>query len=110
VDLFDLPQRLAYLRRYLEVARQHPHKSLKQIAHDHLKITATAVQRIAALARRMAEQDIEDPYQPLAKPPDDYPRLRRHKNARYRFEPLQDFDDLRQRPDPGNTTLTRAVL
>ena len=41
-----------------------------------------------ALARRMEELRIEDPYQLLTGPPEDYNRLRRYRHPRYRFEPL----------------------
>jgi hypothetical protein len=36
----------------------------------------------------MAALGVADPYLPLAAPPDDYERLRRHQHPRFRFEPL----------------------
>jgi hypothetical protein len=85
VDLFDPPQREAYRLRVLESTA----RGLKQreIAGE-LGITQPAVQDAMALARCMEELGIDDPYVPLAEPPDDYNRLRMHLHPRYRFEPL----------------------
>jgi len=47
-----------------------------------------AVQRAAAVGRRMAQLGTGDAYLPLTAPPDDDDRLRRHRHPRYRFEPL----------------------
>jgi site-specific DNA recombinase len=85
VDLFDPPQREGYRLRVLESTAC----GLKQrdIA-GALGITQPAVQDAMALARCMEELGIDDPYMPLAEPPDDYNRLRMHLHPRYRFEPL----------------------
>ena len=47
-----------------------------------LGISQPAVQAAVALARRMEREGIDDPYVPLAAPPDDYNRLRRHRHPR----------------------------
>jgi DNA invertase Pin-like site-specific DNA recombinase len=85
VDLFDPPQREAFRLRVMDLTR----RGLKQreIARE-LGITLPAVQDAVALARRMDELGIEDPYRPLTELPEDYNRLRRHRHPRYRFEPL----------------------
>jgi DNA invertase Pin-like site-specific DNA recombinase len=87
VDLFDAPQREAYRFPVLELIAN----GLKQreIARE-LDITQTAVQRAAALARKMQALGITDPYLPLTSPPKDYERLGRYKHRRYQFEPLPD--------------------
>jgi DNA invertase Pin-like site-specific DNA recombinase len=85
VDLFDPPQREAYRVRVME--RTARGLTQREIAQE-LKITLPAVQRAGALAGRMEDLGITDPYQPLTGPPEDYERLRRHQHGRYRFEPL----------------------
>ena len=50
------------------------------------------VQRALALDRLMKEQGLDSPYVPLLEPPEDYPKLRRHKNAKYRFRPREDYE------------------
>ena len=61
----------------------------REIAHK-LGITKTAVQRAAALQRKMDELGLTDPYIPVTEPPEDLTKMRRHKHKRYRFEPLPD--------------------
>jgi len=39
----------------------------------------------------MKELGLESPYVLLLEPPDDYGRLRRHKNSKYRFEPEEGY-------------------
>lgn len=85
VDLFDPPEREAYRARVLEAtARGMTQRGIAAA----LGISQPAVQGAVALARRMAQEGIDDPYVALAAPPDDYNRLRRHRHPRYRFEPL----------------------
>jgi hypothetical protein len=54
----------------------------------------TAVQRALALDRMMRGRGLESPYVFVDEPPDDYSKLRRHLNRKYRFEPLDGY----QRP------------
>jgi hypothetical protein len=53
--------------------------------------TSTAVQNALALQRVMTSQSLNDPYVMLREPPDDYPKLRRHKHPRYSFRPLEGY-------------------
>ena len=53
--------------------------------------TATAVQNALALDRLMKESRLLTPYVHVTEPPEDYKKLRRHKNARYRFTPLDGY-------------------
>jgi DNA invertase Pin-like site-specific DNA recombinase len=85
VDLFDAPQRAAYLRQVLAMKAEG--RTEVQIARA-VGITKTAVQHAAALAREMTRQGLSDPYVPVTEPPDDGGRLKRHEHPRYRFEPL----------------------
>jgi hypothetical protein len=97
VDLFDPPQREAFRERVMALKALTPMEKKakklteKQIAKQ-LGITTTAVQDAVALARMMKQLETIDPYLPVATPPDDYGKLRRHKHARYKFEPLTDAD------------------
>jgi hypothetical protein len=88
VDLFDPPQRERFredvVRMRLEGRKEH------EIA-DVLKITKTAVQRAAALQRKLDSLGIVDSWIPVREPPDDYGKLRRHLHRRYGFEPLDGF-------------------
>jgi hypothetical protein len=53
-----------------------------------------AVQRALALNRKMHELGLDSPYVLMSEPPRDYPKLRRHKNPKYEFIPLEGY----QRP------------
>jgi hypothetical protein len=85
VDLFDPPQRVAYRERV--VALRAAGLTERQVA-ERLGITQPAVQRAAALDRRMRQRVLTDPYEPIQEPPGDSNKLRRHRHPRYRFVPL----------------------
>jgi hypothetical protein len=53
--------------------------------------TQAAVQKALCLDRRMKKAGLSSPYVLLEEPPGDYPKLRRHKNPKYRFEPLEGY-------------------
>jgi hypothetical protein len=53
-----------------------------------------AVQRALALHRKMQELGLASPYVPILTPPEDYAKLRRHRNPKYSYQPLDDY----QRP------------
>jgi hypothetical protein len=52
------------------------------------RVTLPAVQKAISLQRRTEEFGLSTPYVVLDGPPDDYPKVRRHRNPRYQFEPL----------------------
>jgi hypothetical protein len=85
VDLFEPPEREAFRERAMELAA----RKLKQrdIASE-LGISQAAVQHALALEKRMTGLGVRDAYAPLATPPEDYKKLRRHRHRRYQFEPL----------------------
>jgi site-specific DNA recombinase len=85
VDLFDPPQRVAFLARVFELTQQG--MTERQIATE-LGLTMTAVQAIAVFRRTMLARDLTDPYEAVDAPPDDLKRCRRHLHPRYRFEPF----------------------
>jgi site-specific DNA recombinase len=56
------------------------------------KATQPAVQNAIALHRKMQERGLTSPYEILLAPPDDYPKLRRHKNPRYQFSMKEGYE------------------
>jgi hypothetical protein len=50
------------------------------------------VQRALALDRKMKELGLESPYVLVQEPPDNYTKLRHHKNPRYHFKPLDGYE------------------
>jgi hypothetical protein len=98
VDLFDPPQRIEHMGKYLEVSARYPHKTLRDIAAEDLRITATAVQNIAAMVNTMRALGTTDPYEYLTKPPSDQKKLCRHLHGRYRFDPRPGFPKLTGEP------------
>jgi site-specific DNA recombinase len=85
VDLFNPPQREDCRKRILELRAGG--MTEKQAARE-CRITITAAQRAAGLQRRMDALGLSDPFVAVTQPPDDYGKFRRHRNKRYRFEPL----------------------
>jgi hypothetical protein len=53
--------------------------------------SATAVQNALALDREMKEQGLTSPYVMLLEPPESYSKLRRHKNRKYHFVPVEGY-------------------
>ena len=94
VDLFKPPQREQH-RRQIAAKRAEINPAtgkkftVRQSAVE-VEIPLAAAQRAAALQGNLDKLGISDPYLQLLAMPDDYGRLRRQKNARFRFEPLPD--------------------
>ena len=94
VDLFKPPQReqhrqkVAAKRAEIDPATGK-HFTVRKCAVE-VGITLAAAQRAAALQGTLNKLGISDSYLPVLAMPDDYGRLWRHKNVRYRFEPLPD--------------------
>jgi site-specific DNA recombinase len=91
VDLFDMPQRAAYRER---VATLRSQGRTEREAAAELGLTVAAAQQASALGRLMESLGISHPYVPVAEPPEDQARMRRHKHPRYRFEPLTGYPTL----------------
>jgi hypothetical protein len=93
VDLFEPCQREASREQIVALrAAINPETGKKHTEAEAARkvgITKTAAQRAAALQRQMDQLGLSDPYIPVMEPPDDYPKLRRHKHARYSFRPLE---------------------
>jgi hypothetical protein len=56
------------------------------------KVTQPAVTNALALERVRLKRNLESSYEFVAAPPDDYRKLRRHRNPKYRFEPEEGYD------------------
>jgi hypothetical protein len=91
IDLFEHPQREEYRRRIMS---ERAAGKTEREAAKLCGITVTAAQKAAALQRKMDELGITDPYVPVLCPPDDVAKLRRHRHADYRFEPLPGAGEL----------------
>ena len=87
VDLFTPPERVEYRQQALELRKG----GTERAAAECLGITVTAAQRAAGLDRLMQQLNLADPYVPLREPPMDYPKMRRHRHPRYRFDPLPGY-------------------
>ncbi|MBL9083334.1 MAG: hypothetical protein JNK76_16080 [Planctomycetales bacterium] len=99
LDLFEAPERARIMPEAVRLQQEIGHKP-KAIAgllaqQTPWRPSDTAVQRALKLHKRMIEQNLTSPFVVVTAPPDDYPRMRRHKNARYRFEPVAGY-----RPPP----------
>jgi site-specific DNA recombinase len=86
VDLFEAPQRVRFRQQVTTLRAEG--LTERQIAAQ-LGITQPAVQRAAALSRRMDQLGITDPYV-LLTASTNASGLRRHLHRRYRFEPKGD--------------------
>lgn len=53
--------------------------------------TQAGVSQALALDRRMRALGLDTPYMLMDGPPSDYPKLRRHQNLKYEFEPLPGY-------------------
>ena len=94
LDLFDPPQRERI--REAAVGFAAGGLGLRAIAQAIAeKPTSTAVHDALALQRKMISLGLDSPYVTVFEPPADYPKLRRHKHARYQFKPRDGY----QRPN-----------
>jgi len=94
IDLFVPPERARIRERAAEFAAQDfgPKAIAALIAREGVeRPTSTAVQRALKLQRLMLSQGLTSPYVLITEPPEGYTRMRRHKHARYRFEPVEGY-------------------
>lgn len=91
VDAFELPQREQFRT---QIVAMRAAGITERIVARKLGLTITATQAAAALQRLMDAIGISTPYVMIASPPEDYPKLSRHKHPRYEFKPLDDAGQL----------------
>ncbi len=91
LDLFKPLQRLSILSDVVKLAvpRASPRRIAQQLTRH---VTATAVGRSLALAKEMEGRGLTDPLILIESPPDDYRKLRRYKNPKYQFQPLEGYE------------------
>lgn len=92
LDLFEKPPQRERIR--VEAARlESEHVPQRQIAArlTDEKPKQAAVQNALDLDRKMKERRLESPYILVTEPPEDYPKLRRHKNPKYSFQPREGY-------------------
>lgn len=90
-DLFELTQRERIRSDAVQwkVTGLGPKAIAAKIAETTVeRPTATAVQNALALDARMKTLGLFSPLINVLEPPDDYTKLRRHKNGKYKFTPL----------------------
>lgn len=80
LDLFDPPKRRAIVRQVQQLQAAGLHRP--QIARE-LGVTLPVVQQAINLRKQLDQLGIDDPYQPLTEPPEDYSKLRRHRHKRF---------------------------
>ncbi|QDT91588.1 serine integrase family protein [Gimesia algae] len=85
LDLFEPPQRELIRPEAIRLATVGMEQ--REIARQlECKPTQTAVYYALKLHRQMQEEGLSSPYVFLKEPPDDYKKLRRHKNKKYSFQ------------------------
>jgi hypothetical protein len=87
LDLFVAPQRIRLREQVMALRREMTERE----AAERLGITVTAAQYAAGVDRLMRRLGLGDPYVRMLEPPTDYPKMRRHLNPRFRFDPLPGF-------------------
>jgi site-specific DNA recombinase len=88
LNLFASPQREAFREQVMELRSQG--QKVAQIA-ARLGITKTAVDRAAAVQRKLEQAGRATPWLPVAKANDCSKKMRRQQNKRFHFEPLPGF-------------------
>lgn len=90
LNLFEPPERAQIRSEAVECAARG--LTQRQIAAQlQSRPTATAVWRALKLQEMMDALKISSPYILVSQPPTDYPKLRRHKNPKFRFEPQEGY-------------------
>ena len=95
LDLFEKPPQRERIREEVVrlAAERIPQRQIAaRLTEEKPKLAA--VQKVLALDQKMKELGLETPYVLVTEPPEDYPKLRRHKNPKYRFQPREGY----QRP------------
>lgn len=94
LDLFERPPQRERIRDEVVelVAQGVTHRRIAAMLTERPKLPV--VQQAINLDRKMQQLGLSSPYLFVSEPPDDYQRLRRHKNPRYSFQPCEGY----QRP------------
>ena len=92
LDLFEKPPQRERIRveAVRLAAKDVPQRQIATRLTDEKPKQAT-VQHALDLDLRMRELGLETPYVLVTEPPEDYPKLRRHKNPKYGFQPREGY-------------------
>lgn len=93
LDLFEQPPQRERIRE--EVVRLASTGMTQRNIGRHLTEENPAqliVQQALGLNGLMHKLGLDNPYVLLDEPPDDYPKLRRHRNPNYQFKPLEGYE------------------
>jgi hypothetical protein len=92
LDLFERPPQRERIRvEAVRLEADHvPQRKIAALLTDE-KPKQAAVQKALNLDRKMQELEVASPYVLVTEPPEDYPKLRRHKNPKYSFQPRDGY-------------------
>lgn len=91
IDLFERPPQRERIRCEAVELRATGLTQRQIAARLSEKPKLPIVQKALALDNSMRSSSLSSPYRHVLEPPDDYAKLRRHKNAKYRFEPMDGY-------------------
>jgi site-specific DNA recombinase len=90
IDLFEPPQREQI--REEAVRMEADGVQQREIAASFpQKVTQPAVTNALKLNRLMRSRGLDTPYEFMEAPPEDYKKLRRHRNKHYQFKPMSGY-------------------
>lgn len=92
LDLFERPPQRERIREdAVRLAAEHltQRKIAARLMEEKPKLPV--VQAALALDHKMKELDLKTPYVLITEPPEDYHKLRRHKNSKYSFRPHEGY-------------------
>ena len=89
LDLFVPPQRERIREEVVRLSGGKQREIAKQLSEPTFQVV---VQKALALNNMMKDRGLASPYEVLSEPPTDYPKLRRYRNARYEFKPLEGYE------------------
>lgn len=92
IDLFDRPPQRERIREEAVRLSARGMKSCEIARNIDEGPKPAAVDNALALQRTMDVLGLTDPYVLVIDPPQDYPKLRRHKNAKYRFQSRSGYE------------------
>jgi site-specific DNA recombinase len=91
IDLFDLPTQREAIREEAVQLAAHGLTHRQIAAQLPGSPTTTAVTNALALDKQLKALGLTSPYLTVLEPPADFSKLRRHKNAKYQFQPLNGY-------------------
>ena len=90
LDLFEAPQRERIREQAVElIAAGHTQRDCCSMIEE--QPTQPALQKALVLQKEMERLGLDSPYVLVTEPPEDYAKLRRHKNPQYSFNPVEGY-------------------